>query len=95
MDVLDAAGPSSLDFKGEGVMPSEIAKSVEKAMCELDDLEENAGTDKELLNSHIARFKHDEKTKQMIGVTFRRVIGEEKLLIEKMLKSPFRECIIQ
>eukprot|EP00795_Rhopilema_esculentum_P012237 gene12237-2871_t len=42
---------------GEDVMLYEIAESIEKKMFELDGLEENAGTDEELLNSHIARFK--------------------------------------
>lgn len=57
IDILDAVGPSSLVFEGDGVMPYEIAGSLEQTYSGLNELVENAGTAEELLDSYIAKFK--------------------------------------
>ena len=43
-DILNGMGPSSLVFEGDGVMPCEIAGSIEQTCSELDDLVEEADT---------------------------------------------------
>ncbi len=68
IDILDAVGPSSLVFEGGGVMPYEIAGSLEQTYCSLSELVENAGTAGELPDSYIGKFKFDEETKEVCGV---------------------------
>jgi hypothetical protein len=65
IDILDAVGPSSLVFEGDGVMPYEIAGSLEQTYCGLSELVENTGTAGELPDSYIGKFKFDEETKEV------------------------------
>ena len=56
LDILEKITPSSLVFEGEEVMPGDIQKSIRQTILELEDISENAGTDEELLDSHLSRF---------------------------------------
>ena len=53
LNILDASGPASLVFEGDGLMPYEIEATIERTCFELEELAENAGTDEELLSSYI------------------------------------------
>ena len=68
IDILDAAGPVSLIFEGDGVMPYEIAQGVEETCIELDELKVAAGTNEEMLNSYIAKFTYDKDTMAVTGI---------------------------
>ena len=77
IDVLEAAGPASLVFEGDGVMPYEIAGAIESTVVELNDLEANAGKDEELLNSQVAKFKV-EGNGEIVGVYLKEGHGRKK-----------------
>ena len=57
LDILDASGPASLVFEGDGLMVYEVEATIERTCFELEELAENAGTDEELLSSYINMFK--------------------------------------
>ena len=48
LDILEATGPASLVFEGDGAMPYALESTIECASFELEDLAEYAGTDEEL-----------------------------------------------
>ena len=56
LDILDAAGPASLVFEGDGLMPYEVDGAIERTCLELEDLEKNAGTDEEFISSNVSLF---------------------------------------
>ena len=78
VDILDAAGPASLVFEGNGVMPYEISESIERTAVELDHLEASAGSDEELLDSNVASHKYDEETKTVHGIYVKEGHGRNK-----------------
>ena len=88
VDILEAAGPSSLVFEGNGVMPYEIAESIHRTFDELNDLEENAGKGEELLNSHLGKFKYEVETKQVIGIYLKEGHGRRKPVNKENVDVP-------
>ena len=54
LDILDASGPASLIFEGDGLMGYEIEDVTSRTCSELEDIEQNAGKDEEALDSNKA-----------------------------------------
>jgi len=62
LDVLELITPISKVFEGEGLLVSEIKQSLTETLLNIDEEVETAGTNEELLTSHLASFevKEDE-----------------------------------
>ena len=63
LDVLQAVGPASKVFGGEGLMAHEVKPAIDLTVMELEELVENCGTDNDLTtNLRRFMFSEDDKT---------------------------------
>ena len=85
LDILEKITPSSLVFEGEEVMPGNIQKSIRQTILELEDISENAGTDEELLDSHLSRFV----------ITDKNILKTSFVKTGDMLKKPANRADIE
>ena len=60
LDVLQKVSPASLVFEGNGLLASDVSATILRTKLELRDIGEIAGTEEELLNSHVSRFMYTE-----------------------------------
>ena len=66
LDVLLKISPASLVFETESTLPTDTAAVIQRTKLELEDLEENAGTEEEF-DSHLKQFSFNEETKELKG----------------------------
>lgn len=57
LDLLEKITPASLVFECDGLLPGDIAATIQMTCLELEDLAENIDTPEELLDSHLSRFQ--------------------------------------
>eukprot|EP00795_Rhopilema_esculentum_P011847 gene11847-2387_t len=66
-----------------GVMPYEIAQGLEETRVELDELKMAAKTNKEMLNSYIAKFTYEKDTMAVTGIYPEKGTGARNQITEK------------
>lgn len=89
LDILEKITPTSLVFEGDGLLPHEVKPTVSLTVLELEDIIESAGTDDELLDSHLSRFQYstDEEGETCLAAAFAKSGNMLKALGNREYKS--------